>query len=598
QTLFGMFITHDMLLDLLTSINNSFAQSMDIEETLKTGVDHIKNYLQSEAASLFLLENNNTDLICKSCSGPVDITGMRLDPGQGVVGYSIKEGQTIVIHDVNNDSRFASVVDKETGFKTESILCAPLNVHGRTIGAIEVLNKHGSGIFAGYDQVVLTALASATAMAIENVRQAEEIAESKNRLSELLLNIATTANHSHTIEGVFQIVLDEICNYSGWLMGHVCIQSMDGSLHLGSSGVWHIPEGGGYETFQREMDSVKVKPDEGLMGKVWKSGASEWVDNIPENKEYTWPKAVQDCDLQSALCYPISAGVEMAATLMFYSDKKMTPKKELLNILEQAVLVVEQAYARTNIEDSIRIALVNAERANLSKNEFLANMSHELRTPLNAILGYSQMMESEISENFDSSSYREYAGYIKASGDILLGHVDRILDATEISSSDSELKEESLNIAKQLSKCVESLDYQTRQNNIKIVSDVAEGTPRLLADKKYFRQIIVNLLLNAIKYNRNGGIVALKADVTDNGEICVLVRDTGQGIEEEAIPHVLENFGRMSPSQISSNEGLGLGLTIVQIVAKLHQADFQLQSEHGLGTTATITFPKERAVCN
>jgi len=176
---FGMFITHDMILDLLTGINNFFARSMSLEETLKTGVDRIKDYLEAEAASLFLLENDDQDIICHACAGPVDITGMRLDPGAGIIGRTIQDGQTLIINDVKNDSRFAAQVDEATGFQTRSILSAPLNIKGRTIGAMEVLNRHSNGLFAGHDRVVLAVLASATAMAIQNARNADRFIQDK-----------------------------------------------------------------------------------------------------------------------------------------------------------------------------------------------------------------------------------------------------------------------------------------------------------------------------------------------------------------------------------------------------------------------------------
>ena len=177
QAAFGMFVTHDMMLDLLTSINNAFANSLDLETTLRTGVDHIKDYLQCEAASLFLLEDNDSALVCRACAGPVDITGLRLNPHEGIVGSVIESGDDVIIHDVSKDPHFAAKVDAATGFKTESILCAPLRIHGRVFGALEVLNKRGAGLFQGHDRVVLTALASATAMAINNSNLAEAALE-------------------------------------------------------------------------------------------------------------------------------------------------------------------------------------------------------------------------------------------------------------------------------------------------------------------------------------------------------------------------------------------------------------------------------------
>ncbi len=175
QATFGMFVTHGMMLDLLTSINNAFASSLDLQTTLMTSVSHIKNYLQCEAASLFLIDEESDEIVCRSCSGPVDITGTRLKRGEGVVGRTIAEDATMIIHDVRDESIFSNKVDEATGFRTESLLCAPLRVQDKVIGALEVINKRGSGFFAGHDRVVLTALASATAMAINNAWQSEEL---------------------------------------------------------------------------------------------------------------------------------------------------------------------------------------------------------------------------------------------------------------------------------------------------------------------------------------------------------------------------------------------------------------------------------------
>lgn len=177
QAAFGMFVTHELMLDLLSGINNDFAVSLDIETTLKTSVSHIKNYLQSEAVSLFLLDGETDEQVCRACSGPIDITGTRLKPGEGVIGETVSSGITLIVQDVSSNSFFSKKVDEATGFVTQSLMCAPLKVKDKTIGALEVVNKRGSGLFSSHDRVVITALASATAMAIHNARQARELVE-------------------------------------------------------------------------------------------------------------------------------------------------------------------------------------------------------------------------------------------------------------------------------------------------------------------------------------------------------------------------------------------------------------------------------------
>ena len=172
QAAFGSFVTHDMLLDLLSTINNDFAITLDLNTTLAISVSHMKNYLQAEAASLFLVDEDSHEIVCHACAGPVDIMGMRLKMGEGIVGRAIQSADPHIVHDVDDDIGFSRRVDQATGFTTQSILCAPLRVKNRTIGALEVVNKRGSGLFTSHDRMVLTALASATAMAIHSAHQA------------------------------------------------------------------------------------------------------------------------------------------------------------------------------------------------------------------------------------------------------------------------------------------------------------------------------------------------------------------------------------------------------------------------------------------
>ena len=181
----------EMLLELLTKINNSFARSKDLESTLITAVEQIKHCLQSEGASLFLVVDHNAEIVCRACAGPVDITGMRLGIHEGIVGKSIREGVSQTVYNANQDPNFAKKIDQETGFSTHSVMCAPMVINGEAIGALELINKCGNGLFSEHDQVVLNALSSATAMAINNARQAEELRKHRDEL-EILVKERTT----------------------------------------------------------------------------------------------------------------------------------------------------------------------------------------------------------------------------------------------------------------------------------------------------------------------------------------------------------------------------------------------------------------------
>ncbi len=173
---------------LLANITLDFATSLNIEETLQQAIDKVIHYLRAEAASIFLLDDTRQTLICRRCAGPVDITGLRLAPDQGIVGAAVQTNTLQLVRDVQEDSHFAAAVDADTGFVTRSILCVPLAVRGHCIGALELINKRsGDGLFAAADLQLATAVAAAAALAIHNARMAHSLVEQERVRKELEL---------------------------------------------------------------------------------------------------------------------------------------------------------------------------------------------------------------------------------------------------------------------------------------------------------------------------------------------------------------------------------------------------------------------------
>lgn len=172
----------------LAEVSQCFAASLNIQETLQNAIRQFLVYLDAEAASIFLLENDDTELVCMDCAGPVDITGIRLKADQGIVGKTVQSKCCHMIRDVRQDTDFARSVDEASGFTTKSILCAPLLVQDCCIGALELINKKNeSGLFDDRDQHLLSALASAAALAIHNARMASALVEQERLRKELEL---------------------------------------------------------------------------------------------------------------------------------------------------------------------------------------------------------------------------------------------------------------------------------------------------------------------------------------------------------------------------------------------------------------------------
>ncbi len=174
-------------LDVLVELGQEFAQSIDIEATLRRAVERISGYMNAEAASVFMVDGKTGELECRACAGPVDVSGLRIKMGQGIVGRAAKENLCQLVRDVSTDPDFAGNVDARTGFQTRSILCTPLRTAGGVIGVLQVLNKLDGGLFGDLDQETLRVLASPTALAINNAAMASDLVEQKRFRKELFL---------------------------------------------------------------------------------------------------------------------------------------------------------------------------------------------------------------------------------------------------------------------------------------------------------------------------------------------------------------------------------------------------------------------------
>jgi sigma-B regulation protein RsbU (phosphoserine phosphatase) len=163
-------------LELAADITQAFAASLDIDETLRVALHRVMDSLDAEAASIFVIEEGQGDLVCRACAGPVNITGTHLKADEGVVGKAFQRNRVQIVRDVRREPDFSDAVDKRSGFRTRSILCAPLTVKNEHLGAIELINKRsGDGLFHARDKLLLEALCSSAALAIHNSNMAHAL---------------------------------------------------------------------------------------------------------------------------------------------------------------------------------------------------------------------------------------------------------------------------------------------------------------------------------------------------------------------------------------------------------------------------------------
>jgi signal transduction histidine kinase len=234
-----------------------------------------------------------------------------------------------------------------------------------------------------------------------------------------------------------------------------------------------------------------------------------------------------------------------------------------------------------------------AEAANRAKSDFLANMSHELRTPLNAIIGFASIMRDGRFGPLEKR-YAEYAAMITDSGSHLLAIINDILDLAKAEANQLVLDEEEIELADTVMLTMSILQDMSKRAGVVCATDIQNDLPILFADAAKIRQIIINLLGNAIKFTNPGGTVRVIVRREADGAIAISVRDTGIGIQQDKIDLVLTPFGQVESVLARRHNGAGLGLPITKRLVELHGGTLTLESELGVGTTVTIRLPRER----
>lgn len=255
-------------------------------------------------------------------------------------------------------------------------------------------------------------------------------------------------------------------------------------------------------------------------------------------------------------------------------------------------LITEQNHRLLDALRKEKRSQQEAEAANMAKNSFLANMSHEIRTPINAILGMNEMILREEKD----PAIRGYAGNIQASGNSLLSIVSDVLDISKIESGKLEIIPVDYEVNSLISDCCNMAAGRAKAKELELLVECADNVPmKLCGDETHIRQIIMNLLTNAVKYTEKGTVkLIVSGSFNDGGFVLkVDVSDTGIGIAEENLPQLFTQFQRFDLQRNRNIEGTGLGLSIVKRLCDLMSGTITARSVLGSGSTFTVELPQK-----
>ncbi|MBP1853541.1 PAS domain-containing sensor histidine kinase [Rhizobium halophytocola] len=249
-------------------------------------------------------------------------------------------------------------------------------------------------------------------------------------------------------------------------------------------------------------------------------------------------------------------------------------------------------------EDELRSAKRAAETANAHKSDFLARVSHEIRTPLNAIIGFADIMSNEHFGPIGHSRYSEYASDIVRSGRHVLDIVNDLLDISKIEAGEMELDFTAIGLNETVSQAAAIVQPQANSQRVIIRTALSQAVPNVVADLRSIKQIVLNILANAIRFTPSGGQIIVSTAYEANGSVVLRIRDTGVGMSRSELEQAMKPFQQVSGTVRPRGDGTGLGLPLTKAMVDANRAHFAISSVPNEGTLVEITFPSQRVLAD
>ena len=436
-----------------------------------------------------------------------------------------------------------------------------------------------------------------TAQDVTEIKMTEAALRRANARLRLLHLITTAANDASSLEQALQTAIDEICAHTGWPVGHAYVGGGEPQGELVSLGIWHLDHPLRFEAFRSMTEAISVVPGRGLPGQVLATGRAMWRPNLPADPSSPRASGAAECGIGAGFAFPVMAGREVSAVLEFFSTRVMAPDEDMLEIMAQVGTQLGRVAERQRARDELANARDEAREASRSKSNFLAVMSHEIRTPMNGVIGLTGLLlDSSLSE-----TQRLHAEGVRASGEALLDIINDILDFSKIEAGKLDLETVDFDLVNATEEVVGLVAESARAKGLELVSYCRPEVPTALrGDVGRLRQILLNLLTNAVKFTESGEVV-LRASLVHgapSGRVVVHVEvaDTGIGIAPNVADRLFDPFAQADASTTRRYGGTGLGLAICRLLAGAMGGSIGLDSRPGDGSTFWVRLPFEHAL--
>jgi signal transduction histidine kinase len=512
-----------------------------------------------------------------------------IKPGRDTcAGRALLDGRTVHIHDAMADPEY-DVPDVLEMTGNRAMLGVPLLREGAPIGVL-VLTRTVAQPFSESEIALATTFADQAVIAIENVRLFTELEARTSQLTRSVGELKALGEVGQAVSSTLDLetVLSTIVSRATALAG------------MDAGAIYEYDEARGefyLHTADRLQDEVvtalragPIRKGEGALGRMAMTGEPAQIRDIMADASYQsrLREIVLRLGYRSLMAVPLMRDDHLLGGLVVYRKAPGEFDASVVDLLRtfatQSALAIQNARLFREIEEKSR-ELATASR---HKSEFLANMSHELRTPLNAIIGFSEVLAERMFGEINDKQ-AEYLADILESGRHLLSLINDIFDLSKIEAGRMELEPTEFNLPDAIENTLTLVRERAHRHGIALGRMVDERLGTICADERKVKQVLLNLLSNALKFTPEGGRIDVAATVTDNA-IEISVSDTGVGIAAEDQAAVFEEFRQVGAAS-KKIEGTGLGLAISRKFIELHGGKIWVKSQVGAGSTFVFTLP-------
>ena len=426
---------------------------------------------------------------------------------------------------------------------------------------------------------------------VTRLKIAQDAATRKAMEVDLLYQATSLARDTDSLDDALSGCLKIVCDLTDWDAGHVLwpAKTTDengngNGRELESTGIWHPPNSPELTTFREHSESSTIQKGKSLSGRVWDRREPLWVSNLQHDIDPHSGRIFEEAGIFSGVAFPIIIQDETVAILEFFAFTEQPEDPELLSAFQSVGEQVGRVIKRNRYEENLRLAREAADAANRAKGDFLANVSHEIRTPMNGVIGMTELlMETQL-----TPTQFEYLTMVQTSGETLLDLINDILDFSKIESGKMELEKIAFNLYDSLGDTMKLLGTRAHKQDLELAFSIHPDVPEyLIGDPARLRQVIINLVGNAIKFTQEGEVVlrVTRREYTETAvQLRLTVFDTGIGIPSDKIEDIFNAFQQADTSTTRSFGGTGLGLAISTRLVGLMGGKLTCKSVEGQGS--------------